>query len=101
MCVCTSLYQRECVYQCECVRTSVSADVLDVVALAVREVAAVAAGVQLAGEVVPQVLPPVVLADRGVGTQSAAEHPAQPETHSVRGAWGARNLDLLMVLDQV
>lgn len=67
-----------------CVYTSVSADVLDVVALAVREVAAVAAGVQLAGEVVSQVLPPVVLADRGVGTQSAAEHPAQAERHTVK-----------------
>lgn len=94
---------------CVLVCTSVSADVLDVVALAVREVAAVAAGVQFAGEVVPQVLPPVVLADRGVGTQSAAEHPAQAETHSVRGFWGACPWAqkpgplvqvLLMVLDQ-
>lgn len=69
--------------------TSVSADVLDVVALAVREVAAVAAGVQLAGEVVPQVLPPVILTDRRVGTQSAAEHPAQAERHSESGFKGS------------
>lgn len=73
-----------CVYVC----TSVSADVLDVVALAVRKVAAVAAGVQLAGEVVPQVLPPVVLTDRGVGTQSAAEHPVQAERHTVEEGSG-------------
>lgn len=56
--------------------TCVCADVLDVVALAVRKVGTLAAGVQLAGEVVPQVFPPVVLADGGVGTQRALKHPA-------------------------
>lgn len=55
--------------------TCVRADVLDVVALAVREVGALAAGVQFAGEVVPQVFPPVVLTDGGVRTQSALKHP--------------------------
>lgn len=56
--------------------TGVCADVLDVVALAVGEVGTLAAGVQLAGEVVPQVFPPVVLADGGVRAQRALEHPA-------------------------
>lgn len=56
--------------------TGVCSDVLNVVALAVGEVAALVAGVQLAGEMVPQVFPPVVLTDRGVGTQRALEHPA-------------------------
>lgn len=58
---------------CTCVR----ADVLDVVAFAVGEVGALAAGVQFAGEVIPQVFPPVVLADGGVRAQRALEHPAQ------------------------
>ena len=52
-----------------CVRlTCVRADVLDVVALAVGEVGTLAAGVQFAWEVVPQVFPPVVLTDRHVRT---------------------------------
>lgn len=59
------------------VPTCVCPDVLDVVALAVREVGALAAGVQFAGEVVPQVFPPVVLADGGVRTQRALEHSAE------------------------
>lgn len=57
----------------------VRADVLDVVALAVGEVGALAAGVQLAGEVVPQVFPPVVLADGRVRAQSALEHPVDTQ----------------------
>ncbi len=65
---------------CVCVcPTCVCPDVLDVVALAVGEVGALAAGVQFAGEVVPQVFPPVVLAHGGVGTQSALEHPAETQ----------------------
>lgn len=55
--------------------TCVRPDVLDVVALAVREVGTLAAGVQFTGEVVPQVLPPVILTHCGVGTQCALEHP--------------------------
>lgn len=74
--------------------TSVSADVLDVVALAVREVAAMVAGVQLAGEVVSQVLPPMVLTHRGVGTQSAAEHPTRAERHTVKRLEGVLLLDM-------
>lgn len=66
---------------CVCV-TCVCADVLDVVALAVGEVRALAAGVQFAGEVVPQVFPPVVLTDCGVGTQRALEHPARAYTQT-------------------
>lgn len=57
--------------------TCVCPDVLDVVALAVGEVGALAAGVQFAGEVIPQVFPPVVLTDGGVRTQSALKHPAE------------------------
>ena len=68
----------------EALITCVCADVLDVVALAVREVGALAAGVQLAGEVVPQVLPPVVLADGGVWTQCALKHPAHTHTHTAQ-----------------
>lgn len=56
-------------------------DVLDVVALAVRKVGTLAAGVQFTGEVVPQVFPPVVLADGGVWTQRALKHPAHT-THT-------------------
>ena len=60
--------------------TCVCADVLDVIALAVREVGTLAAGVQFAGEMVPQVFPPVVLTDCGVRAQCALKHPKQ-HTH--------------------
>lgn len=60
--------------------TCVCANVLDVVALAIREVGALAAGVQLGGEVVPQVFPPVVLTHCHVLTQRAPEHPADTHT---------------------
>lgn len=56
------------------------ANVLDVVALAVREVGTLTACMQFAGEVVPQVFPPVVLTDGGVWTQSTLEHPAKTHT---------------------
>lgn len=59
--------------------TCVCPDMLDVVALAVREVGALAAGVQFAGEVIPQMFPPVVLTDGGVRTQSALKHPAETQ----------------------
>ena len=49
--------------------------VLDVVALAVGEIGALVAGVELAGEVVAEVFPPVVLAHGGVWTQGALEDP--------------------------
>lgn len=54
-------------------------DVLDVVALAVGEVGALAAGVQFAGEVIPQMFPPVVLTYGGVWTQSALKHPEETQ----------------------
>lgn len=63
---------------CTCVR----ADVLDVVAFAVGEVGTLAAGVQFAGEVVPQVFPPMILADGGVCTECALEHPAGNGYHT-------------------
>lgn len=55
--------------------TCMCAYVLDVVALAVGEIGALVAGVQLAGKVIAQMFPPVVLANGGVCTQSALEHP--------------------------
>lgn len=63
--------------------TCVCADVLDVVALAVRKVGTLAAGVQFAGEVIPQVFPPVVLTDGGVRTQSALKDPAETQQQQV------------------
>lgn len=54
---------------------------LDVVALAVRKVGTLAAGVQFTGEVVPQVFPPVVLANGGVRTQRALKHSAHTHTN--------------------
>lgn len=59
--------------------TCVCPDVLYVVALAVGEIGALAAGVQFAGKVIPQVFPPVVLTDSGVWTQSALKHPAETQ----------------------
>lgn len=55
--------------------TCMCAYVLDVVALAVGEIGALVAGVQLAGKVIAQMFPPVVLAHGGVWTQSALEDP--------------------------
>lgn len=60
-------------------QTCVRPDVLDVVALAVGEVGALAAGVQFAGEVIPQMFPPVVLTYGGVWTQSALKHPEETQ----------------------
>lgn len=67
---------------CVDTRTCVRADVLDVVAFAVGEVGTLAAGVQFAGEVIPQVFPPVILADGGVCTECALKHPAGNSYHT-------------------
>lgn len=59
-----------------CGPTCVCADVLDVVALSVREVGTLRAGVEFTGEMIPQVFPPVILTHCCVRTQRALEDSA-------------------------
>ena len=71
VCVCVSqLLTAVCVY----VRTCVCADMLNIVVLAVGEVAALVAREQLAREVITKVLLPVVPTHCGVRTDSAPTH---------------------------